>query len=227
MIFSQLVLGLLTWASPNRRRAASAVVSHSGPSGSSSSLLHSMQPTTSRRLLPLLALSSLLLGACATPPRRDTALVGAANTATPTAATSAPSAPAPVVHEGQNYRYVQRRLADVAAENEAPYWLTSFDNAGRERVLPANNQGVALVLQAPVGVPKLVLEEKAPGADRIHLRIINRGDIGMDLEIACLTRTTPVRRYARVDVPIGGLSMIDLALDTPASDRSNLLIRVR
>lgn len=185
-----------------------------------------MQPTTSRRFPLLVTLASLLLGACATPPRGDTALPGATNS-TPAPVVSGPAAPAPVVHEGQNYRYVQRRLADVATENDAPYWLTSFDNAGRERVLPANNQGVALVLQAPVGVPKLVIEETAPGADRIHLRIINRGDLGIDLEIACLTRTTPVRRYARVDLPIGALSMIDLALDTPASDRSNLLIRVR
>ncbi|MBC8009017.1 MAG: hypothetical protein H7067_02845 [Burkholderiales bacterium] len=168
-------------------------------------------------------LGSLLLGACATAPKPAPAPV------TPVSVAPAPAAAPlqPVVHEGPNYRYVERVITTVEAMEAPPYWLTGFDNSGRERVLPTDNQGVALVLQAPVGVPKLLVEEKNADDDRIHLRIVNRGPAALELDVACLTRTPPIRRHAVVIFKIGARSMIDLALDTPAKDRGNLIVRVR
>ncbi|TAG27749.1 MAG: hypothetical protein EAZ36_06535 [Verrucomicrobia bacterium] len=172
------------------------------------------------RLAALLPLVTLFLSACSSP--RMT--FPSAPTASASRGAAAEQA---VVIEGENFRYVERAIAGVASENERPYWLTGFDNSGRERVLPANNQGVALVLQAPVGVPKLVVESQKASRDRIHLRITNRGAYPLELEIACLTRTPPIRRHAVVEVPIKAMSMLDLAIDTPAADRDNLVILVR
>ncbi len=172
---------------------------------------------------PLIALSlgALFLGACSTPPKpAPVAIVRPAPTP--------PPAPiVPVVHEGPNYRYVERAIVNAESEQQAPYWLTGFDNSGRERVLPADNQGVALVLQAPVGVPKLLIEDLGHNSDRIHVRIVNRGDAPLTLDVACLNRTPPIKRHANVGFPIGARSMIDLALDTPSRERSNLILRVR
>jgi len=172
---------------------------------------------------PLISVSlgALLLGACATPPRSVAPVVTRPLPPPP------PVVLAPVIHEGPNYRYVERAIVNTASEQQAPYWLTGFDNSGRERVLPADNQGVALVLQAPVGVPKLLVEDLGHDSDRIHVRIVNRGDTPLNLDVACVNRTPPVRRHASVEFPIGARSMIDLALDTPSHDRSNLLLRVR
>ena len=177
--------------------------------------------STAKLAAPLL-LGALFLGACATAPKPA-----------PVAPQQPAPAPAPVVarepviHEGPNYRYVERAIATVDPEQAPPYWLTGFDNSGRERVLPIDNQGVALVLQAPVGVPKLLVEEKNSHDDRIHLRIVNRGPVPLALDVTCLSRTPPVHRHAVVVFDIGARSMIDLALDTPATDRGNLLVRVR
>lgn len=179
----------------------------------------SIHPRTPVFLLPAAA---LLVSACTTP-RSPSASPVAPVAAVPTAT----AVGQPVVIEGPNYRYVERPIAGAASETEAPYWLTGFDNSGRERVLPSDNQGVALVLQAPVGVPKLMVEAQNRNNDRIHIRILNRGAYPLDLEIACLTRTPPIRRHAVVEVPIKAVSMLDLAFDTPASDRANLVIRVR
>lgn len=180
-----------------------------------------MRPPTH---LPAIAISlgALLLGACTTPPKPAPVATTPAKTA-PTVAAPA----APVVHEGPNYRYVERAVIGNAAEQQAPYWLTGFNNTGRERVLPADNQGVALVLQAPVGVPKLLVEDKGQNADRIHVRIVNRGDFPLDLAVTCFTRTIPVNYYADVPITVGAHRMIDLALDTPSRERANLLLRVR
>ena len=171
--------------------------------------------------LILLSLGALLLGACATPPRPVTVVVK------PVPPSPPPVTPEPVIHEGPNYRYVERAIVNAESEQQTPYWLTGFDNSGRERVLPADNQGVALVLQAPVGVPKLLVEDLGHDSDRIHVRIVNRGDAPLNLDVAYLNRTPPIRRHANVDFPIGARSMIDLALDTPSRDRANLLLRVR
>ncbi len=176
--------------------------------------------TTLKPLVPLL--SALLLGACASAPRP----APPAPPAPVVAPTPAPR-PAIVVHEGTNYRYVERPVATVEAEQAPPFWLTSFDNVGRIPVLPLNNQGVALVLQAPVGVPKLLVEEASSSADRVHVRIVNRGENGLGLEITCLNRNPPNRNHANVILRIGPLSMIDLVLDTPSKERNNLMLRVR
>ena len=152
--------------------------------------------STAHFVAPLL-LGSLLLGACATAPK-------------PAPVAAPPPAPAPlpvvarepVIHEGPNYRYVERAITAVDAEKAPPYWLTGFDNSGRERVLPIDNQGVALVLQAPVGVPKLLVEEKNAHDDRIHLRIVNRGPVPLELDVTCLSRTPPIHRHAVVIRPI-------------------------
>ena len=172
---------------------------------------------------PLISLSlgALLFGACATAPRP------APPVAKPPPPPPPPVVLVPVIHEGPHYRYVERALVNAESEQQTPYWLTGFDNSGRERVLPADNQGVALVLQAPVGVPKLLIEDLGHDSDRIHVRIVNRGDAPLNLDVACLNRTPPIRRHANVEFPIGARSMIDLALDTPSRDRSNLILRVR
>lgn len=177
---------------------------------------------TTPKIAVSLLLGSLFLGACSTPRKTAPApATPAPKSVSPIAATE------PVIHEGPNYRYVERVITTVEAEQAPPYWLTSFDNNGRERVLPTDNQGVALVLQAPVGVPKLLVEEKNADDDRIHLRIVNRGPAPLELDVTCLNRNPPMRRHAVVIFDIGARSMIDLALDTPAKDRGNLLVRVR
>jgi hypothetical protein len=171
----------------------------------------------------VLALSALLLGACATQPVPPPAAGPAKPQSPSVAATPAP----PVVIEGKNFRYIERAINTIDSDKEAPYWLTGFNNSGRQRVLPTDNQGIALVLQAPVGVPKLVVEDLGERSDRIHLRIVNRGDFGFGIEVACVTRIPPYRRHAGVEMRIGANSIIDLALDTPSAERPNLLVRIR
>ncbi|TAG27748.1 MAG: hypothetical protein EAZ36_06530 [Verrucomicrobia bacterium] len=180
---------------------------------------------SARLFFSLLPLAALFFTACSSS-RVPSASAPAPSLGTVSSSPGSPSNVQPVVVEGANFRYVERAITSATAE-AAPYWLTGFDNSGRARVLPTDNQGVALVLQAPVAVPKLVIESQKDSQDRIHIRILNRGARALKLEISCSTRSVPIRRHATIDVPIKAVSMLDLAIDAPSADREKLVILVR
>jgi hypothetical protein len=137
----------------------------------------------------------------------------------------------PIIVEGVNYRYVKRQLGLVdTSETQAPYWLTDLDNTERERVrvLPDNNYGVALVLQAAVAVPKLLIQSVTAKEDLVHVRIVNRSEQETRIQVSCTTRDEPSEQRALIpNLDMGPRSMIDLALNTHSRDRGNLLLRVR